>query len=108
MDEYEVAQRETVLPDQFASRLPELTLEGVRLLDEGREYGELVDELASALAKSKAPASTEELQELRTLLEATGGRTEYLDRIAVCGLRSCRRSLTQWGAQDGSIGAGRA
>lgn len=85
MDEYEVAQRASVLPDKFASRVSELTLEGLHLLDEGGEYGELVDVLAAALAKSNAPVSAEELQEIRALLEATGRPTEAIDQMEALG-----------------------
>jgi hypothetical protein len=55
MDEYEIADRASKLPDQFASRVDEKTLEGLRLMDEGGEYDELASELIAALAKTARP-----------------------------------------------------
>lgn len=81
MDANDIARRARVLPDHFASRLPERRVASLRLIAAGGEHGELVIELAAALAASGAPVSTEELQELRLLLEATGKPTDPVDQM---------------------------
>jgi hypothetical protein len=83
MDEYEAAQRASALPDRFAARVSAYTLEGLRLMDEGGEYGELTSELTAALAKSGAEVSAAEQRELRELLEATGMPTDPVDQLNV-------------------------
>ncbi|HWG63617.1 MAG TPA: hypothetical protein VG253_18145, partial [Streptosporangiaceae bacterium] len=67
----------------FADRIPEESLEGLRLMDEGGEYGELTIELAATLAKTGAVVSLAEQQELRKLLEAMGMPTEPVDLLRV-------------------------
>jgi hypothetical protein len=85
MNANEMARRASALPDQFAPRLPADTLEGLRLMEEGGEYGELAIELAATLVKTGAAVSAAELRELRTLLEATGMPTHLLEQLAVGG-----------------------
>ena len=85
MNANEMARRASALPDQFATRLPEDTLEGLRLMDEGGEYGELAIELTATLVKTGATVSAAELRELRILLEATGMPTHLLEQLAVGG-----------------------
>ena len=70
MDEHEVASRASKLPDQFASRISLKTLETLRAMDRGGEYGELTIELAAALAANGASVSADERDELRALLDA--------------------------------------
>jgi hypothetical protein len=82
MDEYEVARRASALPDRFATRLPADTLEGLKEMEGGAEYGELAIELAATLAKTGAPVTTAEQGELRALLEATGMPTGPVDELA--------------------------
>jgi hypothetical protein len=84
MNPYEVARRASALPEQFATRLPEKTLAGLRLMEEGGEYGELVIELTATLVKTGATVSAAELRELRALLESTGMPTYLLEQMAVC------------------------
>jgi hypothetical protein len=83
MDEHEIARRASALPDQFATRLPEDALTGLRLMDEGGEYGELAIELTATLAETGATASAAEQRELRALLEAAGMPTEPVEQLAV-------------------------
>ncbi len=85
MDAAEVARRAAALPDQFASRLPDSTLAGLRLMDEGGEYGELVIELAAALAATGAPVTPAEQRELLALLKATGMPTGPAGELTVRG-----------------------
>ena len=83
MNPYDVARRASALPDQFATRLPEDTLAGLRLMEEGGEYGELAVELTATLVKTGATVSAPEQRELRALLEATGMPTQLLQLLAV-------------------------
>ncbi len=83
MDEYEVAERASALPDRFAARLPAVTMEGLRLMDEGGEYGELISELTSALAQSGAEVTAAEQRELRELLAAAGMPPGAADQLTV-------------------------
>lgn len=83
MDEYEVAQRASALPDRFATRLPAQTLARVRLIEQGGEHGELTIEITAALAKNGAEVSAAEQRELRALLEATGMPAGPADQLNV-------------------------
>lgn len=83
MDAHDIARRASALPAHFADRIPEESLEGLRLMDEGGEYGELTIELAATLAKTGAVVSLAEQQELRKLLEAMGMPTEPVDLLRV-------------------------
>ncbi len=83
MDAHEIGRRASALPDQFATRLPERKLAGLRLMNEGGEYGELAIELTATLIKSGISVSRGEQRELRALLEATGMPTEPVEQLAV-------------------------
>jgi hypothetical protein len=83
MDEYEIARRASALPDLFAARLPADTLEGLKEMEDGGEYGELAIELAATLAKTGALVTSTEQAELRALLEAMGMPTLPVDELAV-------------------------
>lgn len=83
MNAAEIARRASALPDQFADRLPENALAGLRLMDEGGEYGELAIELTATLAATRAPVTPAEQRELRALLEATGMPTQPVDQLAL-------------------------
>ena len=85
MNETEIIQRAEVLPDRFADRLPPETLESLRLMEAGGEYGELLIELAAALAKRGVPVTVRERDELRDLLNATGMPVEPVGRLIVAG-----------------------
>lgn len=56
---------------------------GLRLMEEGGEYGELAIELTATLVKTAATVSAPEQRELRDLLEATGMPTQLLEQLAV-------------------------
>jgi hypothetical protein len=83
MDEYEVAQRASRLPNRFADRIPQQTMEIIELMDGGGEYGEMTIELAASLAAHNAPVTSDERDELRALLEAMGMPTDPIDRLNV-------------------------
>jgi hypothetical protein len=83
MDQSEIARRASALPDRFAARVPPETLESLRLMDEGGEYGELTIELAATLAKTKAAVSIAERDELLALLEAMTMPTNPIDMLKV-------------------------
>jgi hypothetical protein len=70
MDEYEIARQASALPDRFAARVPQNTLDILKLIRGGDEYGEVTIELAASLATRKTPVIPEEGYELRALLEA--------------------------------------
>jgi len=82
MNTHEIARRASALPDQFATRLSEDTLAGLRLMEEGGEFVELAIELAATLVKAGATVSAAEQRELRGLLEATGMPTHLLEQLA--------------------------
>lgn len=83
MDAHEIARRASALPDRFAARVPADTLETIRLMDEGGEYGELTIELAAALAKTRAIVTAAEQRELRELLAAMSMPTSPADHLVV-------------------------
>jgi hypothetical protein len=83
MDENEIARRASALPDEFAGRLPAKTLETLRLMDEGGEYGELAIELAATLAKTGAVVTPAEQSELRGLLTAMDMPTSVVEQLEV-------------------------
>jgi hypothetical protein len=85
MDAAEIARRASVLPDQFAARLPAQTLAGLRLMAEGGEFGELTIELAATLAKTGATVTAAEQRELHSLLTASGLPTLPADQLTVRG-----------------------
>lgn len=85
MDEYEIARRVSALPARFANRVPEDTLQGLRLMDEGGEYGELAIELAATLAKGHASVTVAEQRELRELLAAMNMPTSPADQLETNG-----------------------
>ena len=85
MDEYEIARRASDLPQRFADRIPQETLDIIELMDGGGEYGELTIELAASLAAHHAPVTAEERDELRELLEAMNMPTEPIGRLNVQG-----------------------
>jgi hypothetical protein len=83
MDESEIALRASALPDLFAARISPEALEGLRLMDEGGEYGELTIELAATLAHTRAPVTAAEQRELRELLTAMKMPTSPVDELEV-------------------------
>lgn len=85
MDEAEVSRRAAALPEQYADRIPQPQLDGLRSLARGGEWGELIDALTAGLAKRELPVTSAERDELRALAEATGEGGEYLDGLTVQG-----------------------
>lgn len=83
MDEYEMVRRVSVLPDQFASRLDESTNDGLRSMNGGGEWDELMHLLVFALFDIGAAITPAEQRELRELLEAMDMPTGTLERIKV-------------------------
>lgn len=85
MDAPEVARRASALPESFAGRVSAETLQGLRLMEEGGEYGELTAELAATLAATRAVVTPAEQRELRELLAATDMPTGLADQLEVHG-----------------------
>lgn len=85
MDENEIARRASSLPARFADRIPARTLEIIRLMDGGGEYGELTIELAASLAAQHSPVTAAERDELRALLEAMSMPTDPIGELNVQG-----------------------
>lgn len=85
MDAHEIARRVSELPGRFATRVPPETLEGLRLMEEGGEYGELAIELAATLAQTHVAVTSAEQRELRELLAATDMPTSPADQLEVQG-----------------------
>jgi len=85
MDEYEIAQRASGLPQRFADRIPSQTLKIIQLMDDGGEYGELAIELAASLAAHRTPVTAAERDELLALLEAMGMPTDPIPELNVQG-----------------------
>lgn len=83
MDAHEIPRRASALPDQFADRVPADTLETLRLMNNGGEYGELGIELAATLAKTGVPVTAAERDELRELLLAMNIPTDPIDDLNV-------------------------
>jgi hypothetical protein len=83
MNEIEIIERAEALPGRFADRLPAQTLDSLRLMEAGGEYGELVIELVAALGAAHQPVSPSERDELTDLLTATGMPTDPIGRLTV-------------------------
>jgi len=83
MDAYEIAGRARALPEVCAGRVHAEGREGLRLMEEGGEYGELTVELAATLAHAGAVVTRAEQRELRELLVATGMPTGPADQLKV-------------------------
>jgi hypothetical protein len=81
--ETEIIERVEALPERFASRLSQDALWSVRRMSGGGEYGELAIELAASLAKTGAPVTPEERDELRELLEAMDMPTDPIRELNV-------------------------
>ena len=85
MDENEIARRASSLPARFAGRIPDRTLEIIRLMDGGGEYGELTIELAASLAAQHTPVTAAERDELRALLDAMRMPTDPIGELNIQG-----------------------
>jgi hypothetical protein len=70
MDEHEMVRRLRTLPDQFAARLDDSTNRGLRSMNGGGEWDELMGLLVAALVDIGAAVTPSEQNELRALLEA--------------------------------------
>jgi hypothetical protein len=85
MNKYEIAQRASALPAQFAERIPPQTLESIQLMEEGGEYEDLTIELAASLAADNTPVTAAERDELLALLEAMNMPTDPIAELNVQG-----------------------
>jgi hypothetical protein len=85
MDEREIARRASALPGRFADRIPPRTLESLKLMEAGGEYGELTIELAASLAASHAPVTRGERDELAALLTAMTMPEDPIEKLNVQG-----------------------
>lgn len=85
MDAHEIARRASELPARFANRIPPETLEGLRLMEEGGEYGELTVELTATLAQTHVAVTAAEQRELRDLLLATDMPAHPAEQLEVQG-----------------------
>jgi hypothetical protein len=85
MDENEIARRASSLPRMFADRIPPHTLEIIKLMDGGGEYGELTVELAASLAGHHTPVTAAERDELLALLQAMDMPTDPIAELNVQG-----------------------
>lgn len=85
MNPEDVSETARALPERYADRLSADVLEGLQLMRDGGEFGELISLLAAALAKTQTPVTSVERDELRALAEATGEGGEYLDALTVQG-----------------------
>jgi hypothetical protein len=85
MDENEIARRASSLPGMFGDRIPPRTLEIIKLMDGGGEYGELTVELAAALAAHHTPVTAAERDELLALLRAMDMPTDPIAELNVQG-----------------------
>lgn len=85
MNEAEIVERASALPEHYADRLSAAALWSVRRMRGGGEYGEMTIELAASLAANGASVTGEERDELLALLTAMGMPTEPLTRLNVQG-----------------------
>jgi hypothetical protein len=85
VNETEIIDRVEALPDRFANRLPIQTLENLRLIEAGGEYGELTIELAASLAARGVPVTPQERDELLELLNAMGMPTDPIEKLRIQG-----------------------
>lgn len=83
MNQDDVIKAGRELPERYADRVSPEVRDGMQLMRDGGEYGELVGLLTAALAKSGVPITAAERDELRQLAEATGEGGEYVDGLTV-------------------------
>lgn len=85
MTEAEIIERTEALPERFSDRLNDSTLWSIKRMRGGGEYAELAIELAASLAASRAPVTSAERDELRTLLKAMSMPTDPVEKLNVQG-----------------------
>jgi hypothetical protein len=83
MDEHDLAQRASGLPDRFAGRLSPDDLAGVREFAGAGEWAEELDLLVAALAAARQPVSPSERDELTALFGAMGMSIDPVGRLSV-------------------------
>jgi hypothetical protein len=81
MRESEVIERTEALPERYADRVRPEDLDGLRSMAGGGEWQELVELLVASLILTRAPVSTGERDELRSLLEAMDLPAEALAEL---------------------------
>jgi hypothetical protein len=83
VNQNDIANRVTALPDRFADRLDSGGLADVRDAARAGEWGEAVDILLAGLVQTGTVVSAGEQFELRSLLDAMGMPTEAVDALNV-------------------------
>jgi hypothetical protein len=83
VNENDIANRISALPDRFADRLDGDGLADVRDAARAGEWGEAVDILLAGLNQTGTTVTVGEQSELRSLLEAMGMPTEPVDALNV-------------------------
>jgi hypothetical protein len=79
----DIANLVSALPDRFQDRLDGEGLADVRDAARAGEWGEAVDILLAGLIQTGTPVTVGEQGELRSLLEAMGMATEAVDALEV-------------------------
>jgi hypothetical protein len=82
-NEAELAARTKRLPENFADRVRDADLDGLRSMAGGGEWGELLDLLIAALRDSGSAITAGERDELRDLLTGWGLPTDQLEGLVV-------------------------
>jgi hypothetical protein len=83
MDEYELAQRASALPERFADRLSEEDLATISSAREADEWEEEIDNLIATLAVTGASVSRAEQEELGALVKELDMSPELLGALKV-------------------------
>jgi hypothetical protein len=82
-NEAELAARTKRLPENFADRVRDADLDGLRSMAGGGEWGELLELLIAALHDSGSAITAGERDELRDLLTGWGLPTDALEGLVV-------------------------
>jgi hypothetical protein len=85
VNEADVIQRVEALPDRYANRVRPQDLDGMRSMADGGEWQELVDLLIASLSLTRAPVTSDERNELRSLAEAMDLPADQLAELHVLG-----------------------
>jgi hypothetical protein len=83
MNQNDIANLVSALPDRFADRLDGDGLADVRDAARAGEWGEAVDILLAGLIQAGTPVTVGEQGELRSLLDAMGMATDAVEALSV-------------------------
>jgi len=83
VNQNDIANLVSALPDRFADRLDDDGLADVRDAARAGEWGEAVDILLAGLIHAGTPVTVAEQGELRSLLEAMGMATDAVEALNV-------------------------